>query len=100
MRCKSNVNLTLSFSKLYISNFVNSKFTTMIMENIVNIYKKSLKLRPADRLRLMAMIAKSLDQPNEKIDQIWANEAENRYVALTKGEVRTIAIDDIITRYK
>ena len=72
----------------------------MIMENIVNIYKKSLKLRPADRLRLMAMIAKSLDQPNEKIDQIWANEAENRYVALTKGEVRTIAIDDIITRYK
>jgi putative addiction module component (TIGR02574 family) len=70
------------------------------MENIENIYNKALKLRPAERLQLMEMIARSLDQPNEKIDEIWANEAESRYEALIKGDVRTIALDDIIARYK
>jgi putative addiction module component (TIGR02574 family) len=70
------------------------------MENIENIYNKALKLRPAERLQLMEMIARSLDQPNEKIDEIWANEAESRYETLIKGDVRTIALDDIIARYK
>jgi hypothetical protein len=56
------------------------------MDNIEILYKESLKLRPAERLQLMEMIVKSWDQPNEKIDQIWAMEAEHRYHALEKGK--------------
>lgn len=70
------------------------------MGNLINIYNESLKMRPAERLQLMEMIAKSLDQPNEKIDEIWAKEAENRYEALIKGKVETYGIDEIITKYK
>ena len=70
------------------------------MENIEILFKESLKLRPAERLLLMEMIAKSLDHPNEKIDQIWANEAEDRYVALKSGKVKSIPFSEIIARYK
>ncbi len=70
------------------------------MENIELLFKESLKLRPADRLQLLEMIAVSLDQPDEKTDQIWATEAEQRYQALEKGKVKTIPLDEIIAKYK
>jgi len=70
------------------------------MENIEGLYKESLKLRPAERLQLMEMIAKNLDQPNEVIDQSWANEAEKRYYAMKKKDVKTISLNEIIARYK
>ncbi|MBN2542949.1 addiction module protein [bacterium] len=64
------------------------------------ILKNALNLRPAERLRLIEWLSQSLDKPDEKIDKIWAKEAEKRYQALKKGKVKTIPLDDIIKRYK
>ena len=64
------------------------------------LFKKALQLRPAEKLQLVGWLAQSLNRPDEKIEQIWADEAEKRYQALKKGKVKTIPLDEIIQRYK
>ncbi len=65
-----------------------------------SLYKDALKLRPADRLKLIEMLTESLNRQDEKIEQIWAEEVEKRYSALKAGKVRTINLSEIIERYK
>jgi len=64
------------------------------------ILKEALHLRPAERLRLIEGLTKSLSKPDEKIEQIWEEESEKRYEALRQGKVQTIPLDEIIKRYK
>ncbi|HCY77253.1 MAG TPA: addiction module protein [Ignavibacteriales bacterium] len=65
-----------------------------------SVFKDALQLRPAERLQLIEMLSRSLNQPDENIEKIWAEEAEKRYRALKEGKVKTIAINEIIERYK
>lgn len=64
------------------------------------LLEEALHLRPADRLQLIEWIAHSLDKPDKKIEQIWADESERRYEALKEGKVKTINLNEIIKRYK
>jgi len=64
------------------------------------ILKEALHLRPAERLRLIEGLAKSLSKPDKKIEQIWEQESEKRYEALRQGKVQTTPLDEIIKRYK
>jgi len=65
-----------------------------------SILKEALNLRPAERLRLIEMLTRSLNNPDENIEKIWAEESEKRYKALEEGRIKTIAFNDIIERYK
>ena len=65
-----------------------------------SIFEDALHLRPAERLQLIEMLTKSLNKPDKKIEEIWADESEKRYKALEEGKVKTIAINEIIERYK
>jgi putative addiction module component (TIGR02574 family) len=65
-----------------------------------SILNEALQLRPAERLLLIELLTKSLNRPNEKIEQIWAEESEKRYSALKEGKVKTIPLDEIAQRYK
>jgi putative addiction module component (TIGR02574 family) len=64
------------------------------------LLKEALELRPVERLKLIESLAASLDKPDEKIEQIWAEECEKRYQALKDGKVKSIAIEEIRKRYK
>lgn len=64
------------------------------------LLREALQLRPAERLQLIEWLTQSLDKPDDKIDQVWAEEAEKRYQALKEGKVKTIPLDEIIQRYK
>ena len=64
------------------------------------LLKEALQLRPTERLQLIEWLTQSLDKPDDKIDQIWAEEVEKRYQALKEGKVKTIPLDKIIQRYK
>ena len=56
-------------------------------------------MRPAERLLLIEMLSKSLNQPDEKIEQVWADESKKRYKALEENRVKSISINEIIERY-
>ena len=64
------------------------------------ILKEALNLRPAERLQLIEMLTRSLNEPDPDIEKIWAEESEKRYKALEEGRIKTISFKDIIERYK
>jgi putative addiction module component (TIGR02574 family) len=65
-----------------------------------SILKEALNLRPAERLQLIEWLTQSLSKPDEKIEQVWAEESEKRYKALKEGRVKSFPLSDIIERYK
>ncbi|MHB1688947.1 MAG: addiction module protein [Ignavibacteriaceae bacterium] len=65
-----------------------------------SILTEALHLRPAEKLQLIEWLTQSLNKPDEKIEQIWAEESEKRYKALTAGKVKTIPLNEIVQRYK
>ena len=64
------------------------------------ILKEALRLRPAERLYIIELLTKSLNKPDDKIDEIWKEESEKRYTALKNGKVKSYTINEIISRYK
>ena len=44
-----------------------------------SILTEALHLRPAERLLLIELLTQSLNKPNEKIEQIWAEESEKGF---------------------
>ena len=64
------------------------------------LFKEAFNLRPAEPLQLIEWLAESLEQPDERIEKIWAEKAKRRYETLKAGKVKTIPLEKIIQRYK
>ena len=56
---------------------------------------EAMKLKPLERFALVEGLIKSLDEPDMKIEEIWAEEAEKRLKAYRKGELEGIPIEEI-----
>ena len=54
-----------------------------------------LQLKPAERMRLLNVIYRSLEQPDTAIDEIWYDEAERRLAAHESGVVKGIPADQV-----
>lgn len=65
-----------------------------------SIFEDALRLRPAERLKLIEILSRSLNNPDEKNEKIWEVESEKRYRALEEGRVKSITLKEIIERYK
>ena len=59
------------------------------------ILKEALKLKPEERFLLVEGLIKSIDEPNKKIDDIWAEEAEKRLRAYREGRLEGIPMEEI-----
>lgn len=59
------------------------------------ILEQALKLRPAERFVVVESLLKSLDIPDEKIDDVWAEEAEQRLLAYRNGTLEGIPMEEI-----
>ena len=68
--------------------------------NTKSIFKDALQLRPVERLQLIEMLTRSLNNPDENIEKIWAEESEKRYKALEEGSIKTITLNEITEHYK
>jgi putative addiction module component (TIGR02574 family) len=62
------------------------------------ILKQALHLKPQERFSLIEGVIKSLDEPDKKLDQIWAEEAEKRLLAYRGGRLKGISMDEIFER--
>jgi hypothetical protein len=45
-------------------------------------------------------ILDSLDEPDASLDALWAKEADDRLAAYRRGEVRAVALSEVITKYQ
>jgi putative addiction module component (TIGR02574 family) len=54
-----------------------------------------LKLKAEERFTLVEGLIKSLDEPDKKIDEIWADESEKRLKAYREGKLEGIPMEEI-----
>lgn len=59
------------------------------------ILEQALSLKPEERFMIVEGLIESLDHPDQKIDEIWAKEAEKRLMAYRKGELEGIPMDEV-----
>ena len=59
------------------------------------LLKEALSLKPEERFGLVEGLLQSLDEPDAKIDKIWAEEAENRLKSYRNGELKGIPFEDV-----
>lgn len=59
------------------------------------IMEEALKLKPEERFTLVEGLIKSLDEPDKKLDAIWAEEAEKRLKAYREGRLEGIPMEEI-----
>jgi putative addiction module component (TIGR02574 family) len=58
------------------------------------------KLSPAERIELVDDILASLDEPDPAIDRLWAREAEERLAAYRRGEIKALALEKVLVKYR
>jgi putative addiction module component (TIGR02574 family) len=66
-----------------------SKRATQVLE-------EALSLPPGERAELIDRLLSSLDSPSrQRIDELWAQEAEDRLDAFERGEIKAISAKDV-----
>jgi len=56
---------------------------------------EAMKLKPEERLSLVEVPIKSLDEPDKKLDELWAEEAEKRLAAYREGRLEGVPMKEI-----
>ena len=63
--------------------------------SINELLEQALTLNVNERTKLIDELFKSIDKPDEEIDQILADEADKRLEAYRKGEIKAVPMEDI-----
>lgn len=58
----------------------------------------AMKLKPEERLALVEGLIQSLDEPDKRLDEIWAEEAERRLKAYREGKLEGIPMEEIFEK--
>ncbi|MDQ7060414.1 MAG: addiction module protein [Sulfurimonas sp.] len=59
------------------------------------ILQEALQLNPQERYIVVESLLKSLDKPDDSVDDIWANEAEKRLQNYRDNKVQTIRFEEV-----
>jgi putative addiction module component (TIGR02574 family) len=60
-----------------------------------DVLEKALQLKPEERFLVVEGVLNSLDEPDQELDAIWAEEAEKRLTAYRAGQLDGIAMEDV-----
>ncbi len=61
---------------------------------------QAVKLPPEERMEVVERILDSLDEPDAALDALWAKEADDRLAAYRRGEVKALALSEVIAKYQ
>lgn len=61
---------------------------------------QAAQLPPVERMEVVESILDSLDQPDAALETLWAQEANNRLAAYRRGEIKALALSDVIAKYQ
>ena len=64
------------------------------------ILKDALNLRPAEKAELIDKLLSSLDNPDKKIGELWAKEAEDRIEAYDQGKIKALTLKEVLEKYR
>lgn len=63
--------------------------------SINEVLEQALELKVNERSKLVDELLKSLDKPDEEIDEIWVEEADKRLEAYRRGELKAVPMENI-----
>jgi len=61
---------------------------------------QAVQLPPEERMKVVERILDSLDEPDASLDALWAKEADDRLAAYRRGEVKAVALSEVIAKYQ
>ncbi len=64
------------------------------------ILEKALVLSAAERAALVESLLASLEQPDARIDELWAKEAEDRLAAFEAGRMQAYQADQVFQEFE
>jgi putative addiction module component (TIGR02574 family) len=65
-------------------------------ERGVHVLEEALSLPPKERAELVERLLSSLDSPSQqRIDQLWAKEAESRVDAFERGQIQSVPAQEV-----
>ena len=64
------------------------------------IIKEVISMSPTKQAELLDLLIRVLDKPDEKLDKLWAEEAESRLDAYQRGELRALSVEEVLAKYK
>jgi len=64
------------------------------------IFENAKKLNPIEKLQLVEALLESLDKPDPEIEKIWIKEADERYKAYKRGELKSTDWEEIKKSYE
>ena len=64
------------------------------------LLKEALVLPAGEKSDLIEQLIKSLDEPDPAIDDLWKKEAESRIDAYEKGNLSSVTVREVISKYK
>ncbi len=70
------------------------------MSTVEDVLKEAILLNPTEKAILVDHLISSLDKPDSQLDKLWANEAESRLDAYNKGKLKTVTLDEVLSKYK
>ena len=70
------------------------------MATAEDILKEAISLRPSEQAKLVDQLISFLDKPDSELDKLWAEEAESRLDAFKNGKLKSISLDEVLSKYK
>lgn len=64
------------------------------------IFEKALSLKPLEKAELADKLLSSLDKPDPAINELWAREAESRLDAYEQGKLKSVSLEQVLSKYK
>ena len=59
------------------------------------ILQEALQFNPQERYMVVESLLQTLDKPDDSVDSIWADEAENRLQNYRDNKVQTIPFEEV-----
>lgn len=59
------------------------------------ILQEALQLNPQERYIVVESLLQSLDKPDDSIDSVWADEAQNRLQNYRDNKIQTIPFEEV-----
>lgn len=70
------------------------------MATTEDILKEAMSLPPSELAKLVDQLISVLDQPDVELDKLWAEEAESRLDAFRKGKLKSVSLEEVLSKYK
>lgn len=65
-----------------------------------SLFEQATRLPPLERAHLIEHLLSTLGRPDERIDELWRAEVDDRVRAVREGKIETVSLQDVLAKYR